>query len=375
MKLIFNDPAFSFQLLRVIGSSYYCGADIGECLSTAYRIIEPDFESWYGEWYKTAGRVRKYGDDCLSSGHKVSAREAYLRASNYYRTAEFFLHENPDDSRIMQAWEDSISSFNKAARLFPHHSEPLEIPYEGTTIPGYFYAPSKDNGNSKDTRRPTLIVHSGFDGTQEELYLQCVTAALQRGYNCITFEGPGQGRVIHKQKIPFRYDWEKVVTPVVDFALASSTKDRENRSAICNIDPNRIVLMGISLGGYLAARAAAFEDRLSACVLNDGVFDLHEAFVGKYRKTPLEPIMTGTNADLINVAIAVTMGLNISARWGFAHGMWVFGVNTPFELVQKSIDFTLKGIAEKIKCPTLIMEAEKDDSFPGQPKMVYDALT
>jgi hypothetical protein len=61
MKLIFNDPAFSFQLLRVIGSSYYCGADIGECLSTAYRIIECDFESWYGEWYKTAGRVRKYG--------------------------------------------------------------------------------------------------------------------------------------------------------------------------------------------------------------------------------------------------------------------------------------------------------------------------
>jgi acetyl esterase/lipase len=71
------------------------------------------------------------------------------------------------------------------------------------------------------------------------------------------------------------------VTPVVDFALASSKKDRENRSAICNIDPNRIVLMGISLGGYLAARAAAFEDRLSACVLNDGVFDLHEAFLGK----------------------------------------------------------------------------------------------
>lgn len=135
------------------------------------------------------------------------------------------------------------------------------------------------------------------------------------------------------------------MTPVVDFALASSKKDRENTSAIRDIDPNRIALMGISLGGYLAARAAAFEDRLSACVLNDGVFDLHEAFVGKYRKTPLEPVMTGTNADLINVAIAVTMGLNVTARWGFTHGMWVFGVNTPLEFVQKSVDFTTEVVS------------------------------
>ena len=68
--------------------------------------------------------------------------------------------------------------------------------------------------------------------------------ALERGYNCLTFEGPGQGGVIRKQNIPFRYDWEKVVTPVIDYAL---TRDRD-------IDPNKIALMGTSMGGYLAAR-------------------------------------------------------------------------------------------------------------------------
>ena len=73
MKIVFNDPTFSFQLLRTIGSSYYGGADIGECLSTAYRIREGEFESWYTEWLKTAERVRKFADDCLSSGHKISA--------------------------------------------------------------------------------------------------------------------------------------------------------------------------------------------------------------------------------------------------------------------------------------------------------------
>jgi hypothetical protein len=78
MKVIFQDPAFSFQLVRTIGSTYYGGADIGECLSTAYRIKEGDFESWYSEWLATAERVNKYGDNSLSAGHKVSAREASL---------------------------------------------------------------------------------------------------------------------------------------------------------------------------------------------------------------------------------------------------------------------------------------------------------
>ncbi|HEX2406228.1 MAG TPA: hypothetical protein VHJ38_03380 [Nitrososphaeraceae archaeon] len=79
MKLIFQDEEFSFQLLRAIGYSYYGGADIGECLSTAYRIREGDFESWYKEWLNTADRVKSYADNSLSKGHKISARDAYLR--------------------------------------------------------------------------------------------------------------------------------------------------------------------------------------------------------------------------------------------------------------------------------------------------------
>ena len=82
---------------------------------------------------------------------------------------------------------------------------------------------------------------------------QTAAPALERGYNCLTFEGPGQGGVIRKQKIPFRHDWERVVTPVVDYALT--------RSEV--IDPTCIALMGISMGGYLAARAAAFEHRIA----------------------------------------------------------------------------------------------------------------
>jgi hypothetical protein len=104
MKIVLHDPDFSFQLLRTIGHTVYGGADIGECLSTAYRIKEGNFESWYEEWLKTANRICNIADSCLADSQITSAREAYLRASNYYRSAEFYLHADPTDPRILQTW-------------------------------------------------------------------------------------------------------------------------------------------------------------------------------------------------------------------------------------------------------------------------------
>lgn len=116
MKIVFQDPTFSLQLLRTIGQTYYKGADVGECLSTAYRIQEGNFESWHSQWLKTAQRIHKYADESLSHGHKVSAKDAYLRASNYYRAAEFLLID-PEDQRILETWGQSKECFSKAAKL------------------------------------------------------------------------------------------------------------------------------------------------------------------------------------------------------------------------------------------------------------------
>lgn len=365
MKIIFQDPAFSFQLLRTIGSTYYGGADIGECLSTAYRIKEGDFESWYIEWLATAERVSKYGDNSLSSGHKVSAREAYLRAFNYYRNAEFFLHTNPQDSRIIETWQKSVDSFKKATQLLPNPVESVEIPYEGTLLPGYFYRVGHDNNNHTSTamQKPTLILHTGFDGTQEELYVTSVIAALIRGYNCLTFEGPGQGAVIRKQKIPFRYDWEKVVTAVIDFVAGNYERQ---------CDLNRIALMGISMGGYLAARAAAFEHRISACILDDGVYDIYENYMEKLAS--LGDAISQRNATVVNTAIQTSMYFDTTIRWAISHGMWTFDAKDPLDFIQKNKDYTLKDVADNIKCPTLVLEAQLDDDFPRGPKKIYDAL-
>ena len=361
MKLVFQDPTFSLQLLRTIGETYYEGADIGECLSTAYRITEGDFESWHREWLKTAQRVNKYADECHAAGHTISARDAYLRASNYYRTAEFLLMD-PTDSRIQTTWGKSKECFSRATTLFSPAFEPIEIPFEGTTLPGYFYRTA--NGNNTDTSsRPTLIAHGGFDSTLEELYTSAAAPALERGYNCLTFEGPGQGGVIRKQKIPFRYDWEKVISPVVDYALSRTQ----------GVDPRHIALMGISMGGYLAARAAAFEHRIAACILYNGVFDGYDALASTLPKSLLTEIENG-NREIVNTVFEILMNFDSNIKFNIAHGMWTTGLNSPFELIMNSKNYTMKDVAQDIKCPTLVLEAEKDDSFPGQPKRVYVAL-
>jgi pimeloyl-ACP methyl ester carboxylesterase len=358
MELVFQDPTFSLQLLRAISETYYKGADIGECLSTAYRIKEGDFESWYQEWLKTAKRVHKYADESLAAGHEISARDAYLRSSNYYRVAEFLLMD-PEDPRIKTTWESSKRCFGNAASLFSPSFEPVEIPYEGTTLPGYFY---KVDNDSKSPR-PSLIAHGGFDSTLEELYTSAAAPALERGYNCLTFEGPGQGGLIRKQKIPFRFDWEKVVTPVVDYTLTRP-----------EADPKRLALMGISMGGYLAARAASFEHRIAACILNNGVLDGYDAIASTFPKSLLTAIENG-NTEVVNIVLNILIESDPNIRFNMKHGMWTAGVNTPFELLQRSKNYTIKNIAQNIKCPTLVLDAEKDDSFPGQPKKVFEALT
>src|SRR6202044_417012 len=136
------------------------------------------------------------------------------------------------------------------AGLFDPPILPVEIPYEQTTLPGYFHRVDASN-----RPRPTIVMHTGFDASAEEMPVSGARAAVERGYNVLAFDGPGQFGPLHREGLVFRPDWEKVVTPVVDFVLK-----------LPGVDPKRVALMGMSLGGLLAPRAAAFERRITALI-------------------------------------------------------------------------------------------------------------
>lgn len=217
MKVIFEDGQFSFQTLRLLSEVPSGQADINEVVETARRIPEGDIERWREEWAHTADRIRHHAEEFERQEHLISAAECYLRASNYYRAATFYtglsLFDGCGDDvkrRLEELEESSLACFSHMIEL-SGEAEPVKIPYENTELPGYFYRADCMDGKPA----PTLIMLNGFDGTKEEFYSYAL-AARKRGMNTLTLEGPGQGEVIHKMHLPFRPDYEKVITPVVD---------------------------------------------------------------------------------------------------------------------------------------------------------------
>ncbi|MFF7981771.1 alpha/beta hydrolase family protein [Streptomyces sp. NPDC007901] len=239
MKFLYDDESFSFEALRAAGYAAYAGADLGEVLVTCRQIPEGDEEASSTRWAATAARIERIGRDALAAGHRVSAREALLRASNYFRTADFYRREDPaDDAESARLAQASQQTFADAAALLDPPARALRIAYEDTTLPGYLFL-ADDSG----TPRPTLLYHGGYDSTLEENYFALAAGALRRGYHVIAFDGPGQGSTVREQGLHFRPDWEAVVTPVVDFART-----------VPEVDTARLGLAGTSLGGYLAFR-------------------------------------------------------------------------------------------------------------------------
>jgi hypothetical protein len=175
VKLFFDDQDFDSQLLRAISYTAYGGADIGECFETASRIKVGDRDSWYEAWTKTADRMKTDAEESLRGGHTSSARRAYMRASNYYRAAEFYVRDDPQDPRSLQGWQSSHDCFAEAARLYDPPFEAVEIPYEDTTLPGYFF-----RVDDSEKQRPTVITMTGMDGYLEETYFGVGAAALER---------------------------------------------------------------------------------------------------------------------------------------------------------------------------------------------------
>jgi alpha-beta hydrolase superfamily lysophospholipase len=358
-----DDPQFWFEIERLFGAAEYGGALFGEVIAIAKTIKSGDYDSWYDAMSAAADRLSAEADGQLQRGHRISARDNYLRACNYYRSAEFFLHANADDPRVKHAFERSTACYRLAAPLFTPVIEPVEIPFEGTTLTGYFH-----HADALGEPRKTLIFNSGFDGSPEEMHWNGGRAAVERGYNVLVFDGPGQYSAVHKQGLHFRPNWESVVTPVVDYALT-----REE------VDPKRIALYCESLGGYLAPRAAAFEHRLAACISDDGVYDFGAALLTSFpaeKREAIHSALFDPSAPEIDAALDHAMKTNGVARWSYTHGMYAFGVKSPRAFLAATMAYHLRdGIAEQIRCPTLVLEAERDLFFYGQAQQLFDHLT
>lgn len=360
-----TDSAFNFQYLIQLGDALTGGADIAPVLGAAKNIKAGDMTSFSKQFYNLAFETKAQAENPENAYDAINVRDTWFSTAQYFRRADFYLHRNWSDPLIETLWEEQTAAFNKAIAALPIPGERIRIPApEGNfTVEAIWYGAS----TNKDEKLPTLIVGNGYDAAQEDSYHYYVAFALARGWNCITYEGPGQPTVRRNQGLGFIYQWERVVSPVVDYIYA-------NKSAV--VDTDRLVLLGNSFGGYLAARAAAFESRLSAIVLIDGIWDTYAGFSAQMPASLLSMYTAGnyTEFDRTTHALRNAGKFPTSAAWGIDQGLWSFKTHSPSKFYNESKNYALKPVVDRIRIPVFIGSAQYENFFPGQAQELKDAI-
>jgi pimeloyl-ACP methyl ester carboxylesterase len=351
---LFQNQSMTYEFIRALGYTYAQGADIGECISTAKKIqMDETPETWYQAWLETANRIYLLGQKFGAEGDVVSARMAYLRASNYYRSASFYMDAPENRKKAISAWKMSQQSFLLAIESMPNIKS-VNIPYDRTTLHGYFIA-----AETKDA--PLLIINTGFDGTAEELYFAAGQAAYKHGYNVLFFDGPGQGQTLKMQNIPFRPDWEKVVHAAINFA-----------SRLPNVDDKKIALMGMSMGGYLALRACAFESKIKACILDPGIYNFVATALSRLPEEDTK--LLDKDPEKFDQIINQSVKENIEANWFYNNGMWAFGAKTPAEFLRMAAQFKTGSWVKRVRAPALVIKNAADQFGADQAHKLFQAL-
>ncbi len=344
--VFFANASYDGQFGRSLTGSYVGSADLGEAFSTARRIgRRASAEAWHREWSRTAEAVAAQAERSRSAGRTVSARGAFLRASEYYRQSFFFVRGNLDDPRLLDGYRRHVETFVAATALMPHPAEHVRIPYDDTTLGGYFFAP-----DFEPVRRPTLLFPCGYDSTAEAGWCN-VPAALARGYNVLSIEGPGQGGALYEQRLYFRPDYERVAAQAIDWLVGRP-----------EVDAARMAIIGRSFAGYLAPRAAATEHRIAALICDPAQPDMG-------RKLP-----AGLKARVAEPAIIAMMKLSPDRAEFFQSRMAAHGARTPGEWFEELRRFTMIAQAGQIACPTLILEADNDFAG-GDSNTLFESLS
>jgi alpha-beta hydrolase superfamily lysophospholipase len=337
---LFPSQAFHYQALRTMGHSSAFGANPGECLAAIRSIRSEDAESWYQEWHGVGVNCEKAaGSTC----DRISKGKALMRASNYFRTSEFFLP--PGDSRRLLVYRESVDAFTGALAVLHIPHKVWTIPYERVSMRAYFF-PGEE-------AKPLILACGGYDSTNEELFFWIAEAARERGYPCVIFEGPGQSNMIREYDIRFTHEWEKPVAALLDFMNYEEPEILKRKK----------ILLGTSMGTMLALRAAAFEKRIDAVVGFGGFFDMKGSawaqlpFIAKW-------IHSLGLKGLFNRLARFKASKDIGRRWALNNGCWTIGADTPYDLLEKIGQFTLKPCADRITCDVMILSGEKDHLIP-----------
>ncbi|NDA50152.1 MAG: dipeptidyl aminopeptidase, partial [Actinobacteria bacterium] len=216
----------------------------------------------------------------------------------------------------------------------------------------------ESRGDVVSARDALIILNNGSDGPVSDMLFMGAVDAVARGWNAITFDGPGQGYALYEQGMFFRYDWEKVITPVVDFLVARH-----------DVDPERIVLSGNSQGGYWVPRAVAFEKRIAAAVADPGVVRVDTSWRSHLPPVMIQLLESGDDADFDSY-FAQGVENDPVAQTTLAKRKEPYGSDSMAAIMHELEKWDLADVAGQITCPILITEPEDEQFWPGQSRQL-----
>ena len=210
-----------------------------------------------------ADHVRGLAEDAEARGCRHAAASHFRRASGYYLLGERFRFPKDDDA--LEVYRQCVRCLRRATELGDGPVvEYIDVPFEGNrTLPSFLVRAQTPNSS----RAPVAVFFTGFDGNKEMNWFLGIEELVKRGVSCLSVDSPGVGEAIRFQNIPLRYDYEAAGSAAIDFL--------EQRN---DVDPERIGIIGMSLGGYYATRCAAMDSRFKACVAWGGIWDYHEVW-------------------------------------------------------------------------------------------------
>ncbi|NUR29148.1 MAG: alpha/beta hydrolase [Catenulispora sp.] len=366
--LLFPDPTLDLQTRAALGEAAYRLAETGEVLATIDRVnrIGLSGRVYHEEFLALGRRTAAAAGQALREGRIPSARDAYLRSAKYLSLALFSVlaGEKPGDEPAVFA--EMQHCWHRAGELMGASFQRHFIPYGDTSMPAYLLTPQ-----GSPRRRPTVILINGSDAQSVDLYAFGAAAAVERGWNALIVEGPGQGTMLFEREIPFRPDWEHVVRPVVDHLLGSPL-----------VDGDRVALVGWSMSGILAVRAAAFEPRLAAVVADPGAVDNWQAWPAPWRD-----LADGPDQETVNRRWAEEVVPHLGPATPLvAKRAEIFGCEflrdaragrapRDFWTLARTIGrFRCDDVAPLVTCPVLVLGYEDETLIPGQHQQLYELL-
>jgi dienelactone hydrolase len=318
---------WSAAFVNMLGRASYGGADISELHRIGRLLAGKDPQddlAWFDACVSVADAVRGHARGFEQAGHPVSAAAFYLRACHYYQMGERF--RTPKDQTALHAYRLGVDCFHRFIDHTDMAIERVEVPFEGASLPGYFVQAH----NAKSARRPCVIFFDGLDVTKEIQYLAGVPDLIKRGISVLVMDGPGTGEAIRFRGLLLRHDYEKAGSACLDFL--------EQRA---DVDPGKIGIVAISLGGYYAPRCAALDSRFAACIAWGAIWDYHAVWQRR-------------------IEAQFKASLSVPGH----HIMWILGAQTLQEALQRLEPFKLDGVVQNMRCPFLVVHGADDEQIP-----------